>query len=1778
MPETEQRRYSAPLAESDIRRRRHPRPRCTKVDSARRCPCTPPLPHPPSHPSLHGARVSGYGVDAHHLRAHSRPRFPRVARTGCASRGNHRNGPVQHALAPPTSRHIETTTSAPSQPRAPARTIPIHIPPPPPSHSLHYTPAHALVEMYGVHTIRISPAERNGTGKGRRTNTRTRLRPPHSTFTRAAGADGRRRETRDLGLWEERRPTSTQPDVIHTIPLLPTCPRRVIESGRAGRRVTLGHGSGMGGKTTYQQGTDTRTCTRTSGAALVRGIHAVELLRAWHARDNPVNRWPGTGNGERRPPPPPHVHRDTRYPSALCLRCAVRAIGDAYGISPGVERREGTRTSTTDTRNLLLTRVFYVRDAPFPFPRPHSYSQASAAGGGVSRAGTRSRGRRTSTSTAARRPRVESAEARYLRSEQDRSALGKWAVELHLDHDGNTLSRKGRTANINRSSFRVAVNLARGLHVAQAPRSSPLTTMTGECIPANPDISGIGVRAAIYAQNLLCFAPVVAHLWDGNVSADEMRGVKDQSIGMLAIAFAILISTIIGAANVRSGQVVTSFHAAVILDLSWMNNTSTWIWFLLYAHHLTKPNEKKEGNSDEEKRPIPAIWSAWINFLLSPLRQLVKDTGEGTADEEKGASGGVRITIFQRAWYFVSEKPVLTLGSIHLSLMGAIGLWLWSNPSKFGTRISPCDPSVTVVGGAVRFSSPGLRIFSLAIYSLLIIPGLNLVPPFLFFLALHIMYNRSWKHHAYFWGRLEHFINSSARIPNIFHDFHGTIRRTAVALRRIPRSTWAIFRRHCSPSPDLESGTQDSTPSGCYAPAEPTPPLSKNHTAFLIVGLVCLAVINIILLTDIELTLRRNKRDQSPEEDEWGFGQILALLLLVVPFRDFVTSILDIREKVAKDKEVEAKIQGNFEEHLRKAVVTGTAESGIFMDLIRRGANPTVELEGDFHVKNLLQLAAYTGNDGLIRYLQEQHVKDKHGSAFLAAVRNKQFVAANLLKDGNKSDMQETIQQTIAMVIKLLEHSDKNVCHAAISCMSSLGAQAELQQEIQPAISGVVKLLEDSDENVRWAAINCLSSLGAQAELQQEIRPAISGVVKLLEDSSWNVREAAISCLSSLGAQAELQQEIRPAISGVVKLLEDFNEDVRQAAISCLSSLGAQAELQQEIRPAISGVVKLLEHSNQYVCQAAISCLSSLGAQAELQQEIWPAISGVVKLLEDSSWNVCEAAISCLSSLGAQAELQQEIRPAISGVVKLLGDSSWNIRQAAISCLSSLGAQAELQQEIRPAISGIVKLLEDVNEDVRQAAISCLSSLGAQAELQQEIRPAISGVVKLLEHSNQYVRQAAISCLSGLGAQAELQQEIWPAISGVVKLLEDSDQYVRQAAISCLSSLGAQAKLQQEIRPAISSVVKLLQHSNQYVCQAAISCLSSLGAQAKLQQEIRPAISGVVKLLEDSDQYVRQAAISCLSSLGAQAKLQQEIRPAISSVVKLLQHSNQYVRQAAISCLSSLGAQAKLQQEIWPAISGVVKLLEDSHEDVRQAAISCLSSLGAQVELQHEIQPVISSVVKLLEHSNHYVRRAAISCLSSLGAQAELQQEIRPAISGVVKLLEDSSWNVCQAAISCLSSLGAQAELQQEIRPAISGVVKLLEHSNQYVCQAVMSCLSSLGAQAELQQEIWPVISGVVKLLEDSNQYVRQAAISCLSSLGAQAELQQEIRPAISSVVKLLEDSNKNVRQAAISCLSSLGAQDSKLLLIAICEWTLPTPGWTGILASLPQIISSSLK
>src|SRR5712671_450995 len=405
--------------------------------------------------------------------------------------------------------------------------------------------------------------------------------------------------------------------------------------------------------------------------------------------------------------------------------------------------------------------------------------------------------------------------------------------------------------------------------------------MADLCIPANPDISGIGVRTAIYVQNFLCFAPIVAHLWDGKVTIDEIKGIKDQSIGMLAIAFAILISTIIEAKGPGQGQSVTNFHAAVVLDLSWMNNTSTFIWFLLYAHH--------RSINDMESRVIPATWSGWLGLLFSPLRRLVMGN-DGTSVEQDEKSNdhtdAQRVSkthppFLQRLRDVIFQAPVLTLGSIHLSLMASIGIWLWSDPSKFGAHIS-CDPTLTIVGGVAPFSSRALRIYSLLMYSLLLIPGVNLVPGFLFFISLHILYNKSRRRHPQFWTLWKMVLDDLQHAPLALRNALRTLRRILKSvcqrervspfdeeyeigdndppIHSTPLPSHPLSRAPSSPQPiDLHQSVQDgndhepilSQSQSVHSfqnisSTSQSPSQDDIHVSFLVVGLVFLFFINVI--------------------------------------------------------------------------------------------------------------------------------------------------------------------------------------------------------------------------------------------------------------------------------------------------------------------------------------------------------------------------------------------------------------------------------------------------------------------------------------------------------------------------------------------------------------------------------------------------------------------------------------------------------------------------------------------------------------------------------------------------------------------------------------------------------------------------------------------------------------------------------------------------------------------------------------------------------------------
>ncbi|KAJ7239347.1 ankyrin repeat-containing domain protein [Mycena rebaudengoi] len=268
--------------------------------------------------------------------------------------------------------------------------------------------------------------------------------------------------------------------------------------------------------------------------------------------------------------------------------------------------------------------------------------------------------------------------------------------------------------------------------------------------------------------------------------------------------------------------------------------------------------------------------------------------------------------------------------------MAAIGIWLWLDPGNFGTpSSSSCVPTLTVVGSSVPFYSPVLRIFSLAMYFLILIPGFNLLPPILFFLLLHIAYN-------------------------------GCIRQN----RTIGRSAADVY------------------------------------TAFLVIGLVLLVVINIIFLVDIELTLSRNKHLQSGEDDLWVFGQVLALLLLVMPLRDAWNALRDIRTTLRG-------VQQQYYQALQEDVeATPLVER--LQDLVNQGADPKecFKVPG---FENLFQLAACRGRKDVMEiFLNESgDVIDTkptgtYGTALQAASAKGHITLVQLLLD-SRNDKEKYI-------------------------------------------------------------------------------------------------------------------------------------------------------------------------------------------------------------------------------------------------------------------------------------------------------------------------------------------------------------------------------------------------------------------------------------------------------------------------------------------------------------------------------------------------------------------------------------------------------------------------------------------------------------------------------------------------------------------------------------------------------------------------------------------------
>jgi hypothetical protein len=295
---------------------------------------------------------------------------------------------------------------------------------------------------------------------------------------------------------------------------------------------------------------------------------------------------------------------------------------------------------------------------------------------------------------------------------------------------------------------------------------------TSPCLPSNPDIVAIGVRCAIYAQAFFALLPPTHGLWNPKVMPLAVDVVEAHSATVATIAFAMLSYTIIQALSQTTP--LSNFHATIILNLSWMNSTCTFVCFLLHLPQSALERIRNDSlNVGWTGRP-----SGWVRLAGKVL-----------------------------------QNRVYIIGSLHLTLMSAVGIWLWSKPAAFGHSPScSLSASIVVIGRTVGFASASLRTWSLLVYALLLVPGLNLIPSAFFIVLLYFV--------------------------------------------RVKWTRWSVFR---------------------FMPSA------------LSIGLAILAVVNVILLVDIELSIQKNPppflvAGRSP----WSFGQTFGLLLFLDPISNYI--------------------------------------------------------------------------------------------------------------------------------------------------------------------------------------------------------------------------------------------------------------------------------------------------------------------------------------------------------------------------------------------------------------------------------------------------------------------------------------------------------------------------------------------------------------------------------------------------------------------------------------------------------------------------------------------------------------------------------------------------------------------------------------------------------------------------------------------------------------------------------------------------------------------------
>ena len=186
------------------------------------------------------------------------------------------------------------------------------------------------------------------------------------------------------------------------------------------------------------------------------------------------------------------------------------------------------------------------------------------------------------------------------------------------------------------------------------------------CSPID-SFAGIGVRIAVYIQAFLPLIPAVLQICIGRPLVDfQLQAVQSASSSLIT-GMALIISAIIQ----QHTKGLSIFHALVVLNLCWITVFGSFIPVLFLADY------------DGQRNITIVTHKKTVMFLLFEAK---------------------------------------------LMLMGGFGVWMLSQSSTFDSTPNPCTSSTVfwILGHHIHVTSRPFRKALLALYSTLLVPGVNI--------------------------------------------------------------------------------------------------------------------------------------------------------------------------------------------------------------------------------------------------------------------------------------------------------------------------------------------------------------------------------------------------------------------------------------------------------------------------------------------------------------------------------------------------------------------------------------------------------------------------------------------------------------------------------------------------------------------------------------------------------------------------------------------------------------------------------------------------------------------------------------------------------------------------------------------------------------------------------------------------------------------------------------------------------------------------------------------